>query len=169
MGQSPLAIKKYFLQSLNFHLKTGFEFGQVAAAPETVMPNVQVSVQYAQDPQEPLEWRVVLDIKGGTDVEPFPYTFDAAFAGFFRVADNYPLEQRVLLVQVNAPSILYAAAREFLSIVTARSPYPPILLGSVSFVPDPPSDTTKPVAAKKAKPKITKKPALKKPVNKAKK
>lgn len=165
MGQSPLKIESYYLKKLNYQLKRDFESGVPDGTPEKVEPKIQVNVQTGHREEDKNDWRVEIDVHGG-DEGGFPYTFDISFVGFFRVNARFPEDKRELLISVNGPSILFAAARELVSIVTGRSPYPPILLPSISFVPEkkPEKSPKRPPksAAKKSITKSPKKKALKK-------
>lgn len=135
MGQSPLKIESYYLRKLEYQLKEEFETGIPDGTLEKIDPKIQVNVQSGKSEEDENDWRVEIEVTGGKEAK-FPYTFKISFVGYFRVADEFPQDKRELLVTVNGPSILFSAAREFISIVTARSPYPPILLPSISFVPD---------------------------------
>src|SRR4051812_5334889 len=124
MGQSPLEIESYHLRRLEFQVKEDFEApGDGGEMPD---PKIKVEVESARHKEDNNDWRISIDISGG-DEPDFPYKFDISFVGYFRVSDSYPEDKRGLLVAVNGPSILFAAAREFLAIVTARSPYAPIM------------------------------------------
>jgi len=43
------------------------------------------------------------------------------------------------VVRTNGPSMLYGVAREMARDLTARGPFPPQVLPSVSFIPDAPA------------------------------
>lgn len=157
MRQSPLIIDYYFVKKVQFELKNGFDTDLTGERKEVSSPKLNINVASGKNTEEQNHWRFELNIEADENSsEPdFPYTFAISLVGFFRVDENYPSEQADLLAQVNAPSILYSAAREFLANVTGRSPYQPILLPSVSFAPEP----------KEAKPKkkvVTKKAKLEK-------
>ena len=129
--------------------------------PDSPPPNIEVETQIGQNDVDPQNWRVEINIQSGQKTRSFPYSIDLGITGYFRVVDEYPSEKAPLLVEVNGPSILYAAAREFVSILTSRGPYPPMLLPSLSFIPepeekDPPGTVPKKLASpskKKAKTK----------------
>jgi preprotein translocase subunit SecB len=154
MRQSPLIIESYYLRRLEYRLKEEFEFSVPDGTPKTVDPKIQVHVESGHNKEDDNDWRIVIDVTGGEEPE-FPYVFGISFAGYFRVAENYPKDQRETLVRVNGPSVLFAAAREFLSIVTARSPYPSIMLPSISFFPNEQSKKSgkkaRPIASKTAR------------------
>ena len=138
MHHSPLIIDFYFIKSVHFDLKAEFASNLDQAMESVEMPKLNINVESGKHAENSNQWKFELSITTGEDdtTEDFPYTFGISLVGFFRVMDEYPIEQADLLAQVNAPSVLYSAAREFLSIVTGRSPYPAILLPSISFIPE---------------------------------
>lgn len=156
MRQSPLIIDYYFVKKVQFELKDGFDTNLTGEGKEVSSPKLSINVASKKNTEDASQWRFELNIEADENSsEPdFPYTFAISLVGFFRVDENYPTEQADLLAQVNAPSVLYSAAREFLANVTGRSPYQPILLPSVSFVPEPIQEKPKrKVAVKKIKSK----------------
>jgi preprotein translocase subunit SecB len=139
MRQSPLIIDSYFVKKVQFQLKDGFDTDSTGEGKEIATPKLSINVASGKNTEDANHWRFELNIEADENSsEPdFPYTFAVSLVGFFRIDKSYPTEQADLLAQVNAPSVLYSAAREFLANVTGRSPYQPILLPSVSFVPEP--------------------------------
>jgi len=141
---SPLQLDRYFLKSLHFTLKPGFDRGNrtFAASP----PDVEIGVVSAeQDLENPARWRFEVSIQmlpDGTSATDFPYTIETTVVGYFTVTDNYPREGVERLARANGPALLYSCAREIIASVTGRSPYPRLLIPSVTFIqPD-----TKPLA-----------------------
>lgn len=155
MRKSPLIIESYFVKKVQFELRPGFDRSNSPES-ETIEPTVKIYLESEKYPEDRNTWRFELSIdsdENSPDAD-FPYTFDITLVGLFRVDESYPAENADLLAQVNAPSVLYSAAREFLINITGRSSYSPILLPSVSFVPEP--NTEKPKrrnTVKKVKPK----------------
>ncbi len=137
MRLSPLHLQFYFVQSLRFALKPGFDQEFKAEAIEASSPRLMVNVHAERDADDPLGWHCNLSIETNDDTaQDFPYTFGVALTGSFHVDEKYPAENAEMLARVNAPSVLYSAARELLASVTGRGLYPPVLLPSASFVPD---------------------------------
>lgn len=139
MQRSPLILDYYFVKKIRFELKAGFDENLDRDLQTIKSPKLNVDVISGQNSEDPLAWRFELNI--GVDEKSsekdFPYTFDVTIVGFFRVEKTYPSDIAEMLAQVNAPSILYSAAREFLASVTGRSPYSAIILPSISFMPLP--------------------------------
>lgn len=139
MHQSPLILDFYFVKKIQYELKTGFDDDLNREQKEVKAPQIVVNVNSAKHSDQINHWRFELSIEADEEssVADFPYTFSITLVGFFRVDEKFPAENADMLAQVNAPSVLYSAARECLASVTGRSPYAAILLPSVSFVPEP--------------------------------
>ncbi len=139
MHRSPLILDFYFVKKVQFELKEGFDDNFNCELQGVESPKITVDIKSGQHTENPLAWR--FEISVATDKKAsekdFPYIFGVTIVGFFRVDENYPAENAEMLATVNAPSVLYSCAREFLANVTGRSPYAAILLPSVSFVPEP--------------------------------
>lgn len=152
MHQSPLIIDFYFVKKIHFELKDGFDCNsEVFENKEVESPKLTINVVSGKQTEHNNQWKFELNIDTDekSSADDFPYIFSLSLVGFFRVDDNYPAENADLLAQVNAPSVLYSAAREFLANVTGRSPYPSILLPSVSFLPKPKEEKPKRKATSK--------------------
>jgi len=139
MQASQLLLDQYHLEELRFSLDDDYKFGELEIEPTLRAEDLHVEVQPFQKPDDPLQWflklSVSLDEKDGIDEKGgrFPYSFSIRLAGFFEVSKDCPLELIEPLALINAPSILYAAAREILAITTARSRYLSVFLPSVRF------------------------------------
>lgn len=75
--------------------------------------------------------------------EPSPYVGELKVVGIFQVAPEYPAEKQETLVAVNAPAVLYGMAREMISNITARGPYPIVCLPTVTFIDQDPQQMPK--------------------------
>ena len=62
-----------------------------------------------------------------------PQKGSVTFTGFFAVDPTYPIEKVSMLVETNAPSVLFGAAREMFCNLTARGPWGMVALPSQSF------------------------------------
>jgi preprotein translocase subunit SecB len=102
-----------------------------------VSPEVEVEVvpTFARQNDNPLRWLVTVRISfGRSDDKPVPYQGQIECDGVFTIVDESLAEERQLrLIAVTAPSMLYAAAREVIASLTARSKNGVFLLPSVSF------------------------------------
>ena len=132
---SPLQLDRYFLKSLHFELKPGFDKGRIPIG-EFALPNLEIGVLSAeQHPNDPMQWRfeVKLELPDSADSK-FPYTVETILVGEFTVADErWTVEQAERLALVNGPALLYSSAREIVASITGRSPYPKLLIPSVTF------------------------------------
>lgn len=64
---------------------------------------------------------------------PAPYCGEVQVLGFFLVHPDVPQEQQEKLVSVTGASILYGVAREMITNVTARGPWPAVMLPCVNL------------------------------------
>jgi len=167
---SPLRLNRYFLKSLNFSLHEGYDWGKVPDGVEIEIPALQIGVVTSQNPDNERQWRIELDLDLAEPPEKnFPYKFAATMVGIFTIDSRFPKEKIEHLANVAGPSFLYGTARDMISAITNRSPFPPLILQSAVFSAekDNPSPTTKRVGASqpkqlKAKPKRARKVAMKK-------
>lgn len=147
MRLSPLHLEYYFVKKLQFAIKEGFDREVQAQPSEVSPPRLQVSVHAEHNDDNSLRWRFELSIESNDETaENFPYTFGVTLVGLFRIDEGYPADNAEMLARVNAPSVLYSAAREMLTAVTGRGLHPAILLPSASFVPVQESDAAPPDA-----------------------
>ncbi len=132
---SPLQLDRYFLKGLHFELKNGYD----RRGPRKRgfdAPALQIGVVSAeQDDENPFQWRfeVSLELPHLPDSE-FPYHVATTLVGYFTVDQKYPAELAERLARVNGPAVLYSCAREIVATVTGRSPYPKLLIPSVTFL-----------------------------------
>lgn len=96
---------------------------------------VEIRLNLATLDDDPEVWRVTLDLTdkdvGG---ETPRYHFRLRTIGFFRwAADERPAEDVAQAVAVNGASILYSSAREYLLMLTSRTPWGQITLPTMSF------------------------------------
>lgn len=134
---SPLQLDRYFLKGLRFKLRPGYDQDRVPVSfNEMVPPELEIGVLSAeQHPENPSQWRfeVSLELPAIADSD-FPYTFETTMVGYFTVDDRYPAEHAERLARVNGPAVLYSSAREVIASITSRSPYPKLLIPSVTFL-----------------------------------
>jgi preprotein translocase subunit SecB len=131
---SPLQLDRYFLKGLHFELKDGYDRDAVPGRFEA--PQLEIGVVSAeQDEEQPSHWRfeVNLELPHLPDSE-FPYQIATTLVGYFTVDENYPAELAERIARVNGPAVLYSCAREIVATVTGRSPYPKLIIPSVTFL-----------------------------------
>ena len=139
MHKSPLNLDFYFVKKVLFELKEGFDSDFNRDQTEVEPPKLNINVESGKNDEVANHWRFELSIEADekSTGDNFPYVFSISLVGFFQVDENFPAENADMLATINAPSVLYSAAREVLANITGRSPYPAILLPSISFVPEP--------------------------------
>jgi preprotein translocase subunit SecB len=131
MNNSPLQLKRYFVTELSltankeYDPKKEFKFD---------VENTLVTPALLSDETDQRQWQVTLRIKQqpGPDANA-PYFSALEIVGFFCLDESYPEDKIEWMIQTNATSVLFSAAREILRSATAQGPYPPILLPTVSF------------------------------------
>lgn len=137
MKLAPLQVEHYFVKSFRFDLRTGFDTRETLDEGIT-LPDFNVTANVLQDKDDTRRCRCELIVELPDDPsDKFPYKFAITLIGIFRVHPGYPEDQVELLLKVNAPSILYSAAREVILGFSGRGGFPPVLLPSVSFTPSP--------------------------------
>ena len=154
MQASPLQLEIYFLKDLSFSLTNDLK----KLEEENIeFEGLEISIKddTTSVDDDPRRWHseVVVEAKSKTKAK-VPYVFKVVMAGFFSVDSDYPEERAKILAETNAPAILYSSIREIIINLTSRSPYPNLLLPSITFL-KPPEEARKP--AKKLTKKITSK------------
>jgi len=125
---SPLQLKQYFFTLLSIQANPkGLAKGQSSLEP---------TISFQKLAEEANEWnlglRVVLRSEK-TDA-PFLYEIDAQIQGRVTVHDSFAQERREQLAVVNGLGMLYAAVREMVMNVTARSVHAAVTLPALNFV-----------------------------------
>ncbi len=134
MKLSPLQLEAYFTTEITFRANPEFAVGQ----PCKIGPNdLDVLAECARLPNSPDRWQVTLRLKfqPGPAVNS-PYYFALQIVGVLWTAPSLPPERVEPLVRTNGPSMLFGVARELVRDLSARGPYSPLLLPSLSFLPD---------------------------------
>lgn len=137
MKLSPLQLEAYFLTELSLRANQDFDPGKPTVFKETdivVTPDMQAVKDHNR------RWQVTLNLK----LQPrpdsnSPYLLALNLAGVIWAAAELPEDKVVALVRTNGPSMLFGVAREIVRDLTARGPFPQLLLPSVSFLPEPPA------------------------------
>lgn len=127
MNHSPLQLERHFFTKVLVDANPN-------GKPET--PN-QLSCQgeVGQSAGDTKQYQVVLRLKftSPSDGEAC-YIGEIHAVGLFRVVDGWPVEKIPLLVEANGSALLYGAIRELLLNITARGPWPPVTLNSMTFI-----------------------------------
>lgn len=96
---------------------------------------VEVRLNLATLDDNPGVWRVTLDLTDkDVEAETPRYHFRLRIVGFFRwVGGERPGQEVAQIVAANGASILYSSAREYLLMLTSRTPWGQINLPTMSF------------------------------------
>jgi preprotein translocase subunit SecB len=139
---SPLQLDRYFLKGLYFQLKDGYDRGRVSPD-HFAPPQLEIGVVAAeQNPEHPLKWRFEVSLElPDLPNSDFPYQVETTLVGYFTMSDDCPPEHAEQLARVNGPAVLYSCAREIIAAVTGRSPYPKLLIPTVTFIQPGPAAT----------------------------
>lgn len=171
MIPSPLSLEWYFIKELRVAWQSEYDPGEAAAMS---VFDLSVEVTPTQSEEEPLKWafEVSIALEDNTG-KRFPYVFYIVLVGFFEIANAYAEKNpngAELLAIVNGPAVLYSAAREHITTLTSRGPYPEVVLPTVTFLPTeekPKSeDKQQRLGSGKSEPKTTSKKARRRPVQK---
>lgn len=106
-----------------------------ASAAETVPPQkIETTVNSGRDPGVIGRYRIDLIIRLLPEGDKSSsYTGVVEVSGFFRIVGPISPDKQDQLVTVNGCSMLFGMAREMVSNVTARGPWPMLVLPTVSF------------------------------------
>src|SRR6266542_2644055 len=121
MQASQLQLDHYYLEELRFSLNESFAVEALENEVPLLAEDLEVTVEAGRNPEDQLQWFFKLQIRLDDDKSKFPYDFTIRMGGLFDVSKDCPPEMIEQLATINAPSILYGAARELLAIATARS------------------------------------------------
>lgn len=137
MTLSPLQPHRYFAEEVFCKANPDFDKDK-----EVKIKDFQVFFETGED-KNPLLRRIRLTVeqklsRDGNE----PFAFKIVMVGFFEVMKEFfesqGQEKTEQLVNVNGPALLYSAARELLSLVSGRGPYPDenlnVLLPSITFL-----------------------------------
>lgn len=138
MNASPLQLERHFFPKVQIDANPA---GKVGTSNQI---NCQVEVAAAEG--DPKRFQVTVQIKLlSPPGEEACYTGEIHAVGLFRVLNGWPEAKMLTLVEANGAALLYGAIREMLLTITARGPWPAILLSSVTFV-QPKNKEQKPMA-----------------------
>lgn len=147
MKDSVLHLEGYYIRELSVVLNESFAdkmpFGTCTGYhyhPEKsskIEPSqFQVKSEIGQRIDDASRWRYELLIQSSGRKDKAPYSFKISLVGYFHVHSEKKADDERLILFVNAPSVLFSAAREALAAATARGPYPAVVLPLVSFADD---------------------------------
>jgi preprotein translocase subunit SecB len=143
----PLQLERHFYPVIN--IAADPEYKQKSGHAPQASLNVKLNKMQLKD--NPLHWVVEEDIAvTPEEKEAIPYKLTLKVVGHFIVSESFDQTKVSELIEVTGGSMLFSAAREFILMLTARGPWPPITLPTVRIVPDEPKAQA-PVEKKKPK------------------
>lgn len=132
MSNFPLQLKTYYLNELHFVVNDEYEI-----APDNSihidLGDLLVSAQPARHQTDSLQWQFVLRLALQDPKERYPFTFSVEMVGYFSIDPDWPVEKQEELAHVNAPALLYSAARDLIMTITSRSYHTPFTLPTITF------------------------------------
>lgn len=132
MKNSPLQLERYYLTELHFETNDALQIKDMPAL------TLESAVGIGRHNDDERRYKVQLKVNfQPASPELVHQKGSVTFVGFFAVVPEYPLEKVLMLVETNAPSVLYGAAREMFCTITARGPWGMITLPSQSFYQKP--------------------------------
>lgn len=129
MRPAALQLNSYFVESLRFDAQQ--EFNSKSGTCQPLPDDLTWNLESASTPNDLRAYRLTLALTARDG--RFPYAFEIVLVGVFDFDPNFPSEDAQKLADANAPAVLYGAAREIISSVTARGPFKALCLPSVTF------------------------------------
>jgi preprotein translocase subunit SecB len=137
MHPAKMQLKEYFVNELFFRAQTKF-FDAAQSIDFRLKPadlEIEVSLGQNAENQNEKMCQLSLSLKDETE-QAFPYVFNIVLVGFFDLDESACAgDEGERLLKINAPSVLYSAAREYLLLTTGRSFFAPVMLPTVTFIP----------------------------------
>lgn len=132
MHASNIQMVEYFLTDFNYSTNPDYEEtkdAQIKLGDFVVNNDIN-----KLDSEDEEGWVVELKLEFMPPAENnVPYSCAANIVGFFRVHPKVPANKVETYIETNATSVLYSTLREIVSTMTAKGPYPQLLLPTVSF------------------------------------
>lgn len=155
MKTSNLQLDNYFVSSFSFAMNDGFEKGKTE---NNLSPSFNVKCDYENVGRKKYQrkCKVQIELTEGTK-DSFPYRFNIALYGLFTINRTLTSEDSETLFRVNAPALLYSAAREIVFSMTNHTEHQGFLLPSVTFIDEVKSVEKEAKGEAKPKRRVTKK------------
>lgn len=131
MKPAPIQLTEYFLTELHLSANPKFDPKQEALLR---FKDYHVTLAAAPNPEDNRDWRLTLKLQLQPPAEAnVPYRLSAEIVASVIVHPKYAEDRIERLIKTNGPSMLFGAMREIIRDLTARGPYPAILIPSTSF------------------------------------
>ncbi len=135
MKLAPLQLERYFVTELNCQASAQYKADQETKFQEK---DLEVKAALGAIKDSPGHWQVTLNVKLQPAAESnSPYSFCIGLVGIVAwIGPKMPEDKVEVMLRTNGPSMLYGVAREMGRDLTARGPFPALMLPSVSFLAD---------------------------------
>jgi len=140
MKSSPLSLERHVFKRVEIVASDKPDPGAVNL--------LNVTLSCAQAQTDPSRFLIGLDLK----LLPLPdsgktpsYTGEVSIEGHFRITADIPADKQQVTAIANGAGILFGAIREMVIGITARGPWPPLMLATLNFI-----DMAKEMAAQSA-------------------
>lgn len=148
---SPISCDNYFVTEMNLSANDGYDPEKDS---DLDISDIQVESNIAKVTPDGDQWAVALSVEQNVPAEKnAPYNFVVRLVGLFTMVEGLTAERVEQLLLTNGSSILFSAAREILRDMTAKGPYSPLLLPTLSFFPMPKEEKA---PAEESSPAVTK-------------
>ena len=145
MKSSLLRLEKYWLKSITVSENPTFDPNS------TGVPTFETTTNRGHKSDDRKVWKVDLQVKTTEKCEPFqPYNIVIEMSGIFHVPDSLPEIDWESILAVNAPAVLFGAARELVAFATGRGFFPATVLPLVTFIDEAPPVMASPEPKKKS-------------------
>jgi preprotein translocase subunit SecB len=132
MKTSNLHLDNYFVKAFSFSANEDFEQTETN---ENSSPSFKVKCSYESIARKKHQRRCDVEIElTEISANSFPYIFSISLYGVFTINNHLETDMGEKLFRVNAPAILYSAAREIIFNMTSHTAHQAFLLPSVTFI-----------------------------------
>ena len=129
MNSSPLSLERYAFKRVEITASEKPDQGAVNV--------LNIKLSCARNQADPNRFLIGLDLKILADAASGKvptYTGELSIEGYFRIAAEVPEDRKQEIVVVNGAGMLFGAMREMVNNITARGPWPSLMLTTMSFV-----------------------------------
>lgn len=130
VAQAPLEIKKYFFPLV--HVAADPQYNPERHGSEANKVEFDVRTSVIKNEDDLYQVAVEIVAQPVDENHRIPYSVHLIGVGLFTVSKAWKNPEKLL--RVNGASMIYSAAREFLITITARGPWNPVILPTVSFL-----------------------------------
>lgn len=126
MNPSPFTLERAFFRKIA--IEASLEKGAVPPK------NIKTKIKTAKARSDPLRFQIILTITLAKDSQnPAGYYGDVELVGLFRISEKISADDRERMTAIHGATLLFGMAREMICTITARGPWPMLVLPVVSF------------------------------------